>query len=564
MTGHGIDESTASEARANATAEGPTGTNTERGTDLGFLPTVIAAITVLVVGTSLGATAATIGALIAAAGLVAGRSLLSSRLLSTRAVGSCAFVGGFALAGGVVLTGHPVAAGGVLAVGLTAATVLVRTENSVAVVSRTFRDSAILAVVVGVVLSALVEGALGVTAIAARSLLVILTLNVSAAAVSLLLLIVVTVVLLDLASPVLEPRLPDDVSLPSMVSFVRWAIDLPKGVFYVVGAIGFLALGADLSSAFESALAALGPVGAVVELALTSGLLHVSVALIALLVTAVLVGKAMGPLVSAWLGYYPLRTLALASGGAVVAAALVAATVAVPNVVLPRHPWAFFGALVLAFFFVNATGLVTSVIDRTRVIRYGFALGTIALFATVTIAALEGLEPLVVFAGVAASILVWDLGENTLAMRTQLGDAVDTRESELVHATGSLAVGALSIGLAAVAMYVLGNVSPPDERWHALAPIVLALAAVFVLGLAVQRDFGVGAVLDRARERELSRLPSRYPFVVGGSTVVLVCLGLIVAGYGYFVFFLLVVLLPFALLVGLDWTADSPHNYRNN
>ncbi|WP_276254388.1 DUF7519 family protein [Halomontanus rarus] len=566
MTGHGFDESTASEGDAdtNANARTGTGTGTDTGTTLGFLPIGIAAITVLAVGLSLGVTTETVGGLIAAAGLVAGLSLLSSRSLSTRAVGSCAFVGGFALAGGVILTGHPVAAGGLLAVGLTAATVLARTESYVAVLSRTFRDSAVLAVVVGVVLAALVEGAVGLTATATRSLLVILTLNPTAAAVSLLVLVGVTVVLLDLVSVVFESRLPDGVSLPSMVSFVNWAIDLPKGVLYLVGAIGFLALGVDLSNAFESALAALGPVGAVVELALISGVLHGSVGLITLVLTVVLVGKAIAPLVSAWLGHYPLRTLALGSGGAVVATVLVGATLAVPNVVLARYPWAFFGALVLAFFFVNGAGLLTSVIGRARTTRYGLALGTIALFATVAVAALEGLEPLVVFAGVAASVLVWDLGENALTMNAQLGDAVDTREPELVHATGSLAVGVFGTGLAAIAMYVLGNVSPPDERWQALAPFVLALAAVFVLGLAVQRDFGFGAVLDRARGRSLSRLPSRYPFVVGGSTVLLVCLGLIVAGYGYLVFFLLIVLLPFALLVGLDWTAGSPHDYRNN
>lgn len=570
MTGHEFDESPVSEgdvdADGNVNVRAGTGTNTGAtlGLSLGFLPIGIAAITVLAIGLSLGATTETVGGLIAAAGLVAGLSLLSSRSLSTRAVGSCAFVGGFALAGGVILTGHPVATGGLLAVGLTAATVLARTGSYVAVLSRTFRDSAVLAVVVGVVLTALVEGVAGMAATATRSLLAILTLNPSAAAVSLLILVGVTVVLLDLASVVLESRLPDDVSLPSMVSFVSWAIDLPKGVLYLVGAIGFLSLGVDLSNAFESALAALGPVGAVVELALISGVLHVTVGLSALVLTAVLVGKAIAPLVSAWLGHYPLRTLALGSGGAVVATVLVGATLAVPTVVLARYPWAFFAALVLTFFFVNGAGFLTAVIGRARTIRYGLALGTIALFTTVAVAAFDGLEPLVVFTGVAASILVWDLGENTLTMNTQLGDAVDTREPELVHATGSLAVGVFGTGLAAIAMYVLGNVSPPDERWQALAPFVLALAAVFVLGLAVQRDFGFGAVLNRGRGRTLSRLPSRYPFVVGGSTALLVCLGLIVAGYGYLVFFLLIVLLPFALLVGLDWTADSPHDYRNN
>ncbi|MCU4743412.1 DUF7519 family protein [Natronoglomus mannanivorans] len=559
MTGQGIDGSSA----FGSDSDSETAMNAKTGTDFGLLPTGIAAVTVFVIGASLGATTATVGALLAVGGLLTGLSLLSSESLATRALGSCVFVGGFALAGSVVLTGSPVAVGGVLAVGVTAVAVLSRTGRY-AVVSQTCRDSAVLAVVVGVTLIALLEGVVGVSAITARSLLAVLTLNASVAAVSLLFSFAVTVVLLDLASSVLEPRLPDGVSLPSMVSFVHWVLDLPTGVFYVVAIVGFFALSADVSAAFESALVALGPVGTVVELALVSGLLHVAVALVALSVTAVIVGKAITPLVSVWLGHYPLRTLALGSGGAVVAALLVAATVAVPDVVAPSYPVALFGVLVLTSFFVDATEFVTGVIDLATPSRYALAFGVIALFATVTVGALEGVEPIVVFAGVAASILVWDLGENTLSMRTQLGDAVDTREPELVHATGSIAVGVLGVAVAATAMYVLGNVSPPEERWQALAPFVLALAAVFVLGLAVQRDFGFGAVLDRIRGEGFSQLPSRYPFVVGGSAVVLVCLSLIGLGYGYLVFFLLVILLPFALLVGLDWTTDSPHDYRNN
>jgi hypothetical protein len=79
----------------------------------------------------------------------------------------------------------------------------------------------------------------------------------------------------------------------------------------------------------------------------------------------------------------------------------------------------------------------------------------------------------VVFCGVAASLLAWDLGEFAATLGREVGRQGPTRRAELVHAAGGVALGAVGVG-AAVAVAALAGVL---SAVSAPATVVAAAAA---------------------------------------------------------------------------------------
>jgi hypothetical protein len=91
--------------------------------------------------------------------------------------------------------------------------------------------------------------------------------------------------------------------------------------------------------------------------------------------------------------------------------------------------------------------------------RFGFltdrvapvALASAGLFLAALVSGMVGDGPLVVFAGVAAATVAWDVGEFGVGVAEGLGRRALSRQGELAHGLASVAVGAVSV----VAAYVL-------------------------------------------------------------------------------------------------------------
>lgn len=73
----------------------------------------------------------------------------------------------------------------------------------------------------------------------------------------------------------------------------------------------------------------------------------------------------------------------------------------------------------------------------------GYGLAATGLFLGTVAAGTVDASPLVVFAGIGASLLVWDLGRFGTSLGREIGPDADTRDVELIHASGTLLVGLL-------------------------------------------------------------------------------------------------------------------------
>ena len=475
-----------------------------KSTDFGPVVVLVAVVTALAIGVGTGQVVPTAAAALSGAVAAASVRVVSSPSLRRRAAGSCGLVGALAVglwsvlvgasSGGsvtvTVVLGSALAALAFLAVGATAVALEPGSGYAPAVV-RTAGDSAVTATFVAVVGYLAWYGGSGATAFVARELFAVATATPFAAFVSLQLLAILAVFLFGLAVRFLEPYTPDHVDLPTFETILERVKDLPEAVVYAYGFQVVLWFAPGMSESFAAALAVLGPVGGAIALALTSGVGHALVALAAFVLALVCAGRLVDPAARPWLEPVPLRTLAFGAGGAAVALAIAVGGRVHPSVeptlVLP----ALLGVLGASFVGLAVAtraewlGKGASLESGWR--RWSLGLGGAALFAATIVGALAGLAPLLVFAGVAAAIVVWDVGENALALRRQLGASVDSREVEAIHATGSVAIGAAGVAVAAAALYGVGTVSPPGERWQAVAPVALTLVAVVAFALTLTR-----------------------------------------------------------------------------
>lgn len=495
----------------------------------GRLATVLAALGGLVLGIATGfplpAFLAVVGGMVLAG---SGRAL-SRPDNETRAVGSVGLaVGGLALLAAIALGGAQSTAGaglatatgvGVLAVALDA---LVESpvDASPPVGRAVKRSVALLLVVafVGALWHLGVLPALGLVPVVAVSVAV--TPSAFVALVSLQVLALVTLALVRAALPVLAEWL-SGVEDDPLARFDRVGLDpraVPGWYWALLGVQAVVAVLDPAGTLFAWTLAALSVLGTAVELALVSGILHLPLALVALLSGTVLAARGLQRFAVWWAGPHPATALAFGSGGAVVGT-VVTALAAVPPVGDALGGWlsavvvdglpGVIGAtattlvgvafvlgivrgLVLVFPAVTAVGAVPASAG-------GYAVGGTALFVAALAAAEAGAPAPVVFAGAAGSLLVWDLGENATGLREQLGREVDTRRVEVTHATGSALVGGAAVVVATVAGYLLGPIGfAPVDRTRAMVALVLALLALIAFVYTVENPIGRESESDRA------------------------------------------------------------------
>ncbi len=522
---------------------------TNESADLGTAATLLAVLTTVGVcwgaGVELPGTVAGFGAL----GVVWGVALAASDRLGRRAVGSVLVTGGlFAVIVGfnvAVLEGVVEAllvAGASLAI-LAVGAAGVDATTDWASFAWSVRDSTVtsLPVVAGTYL--LATGAVGTLFFATAVLLEALTSSTHASVLSVLALLAVAVLLASCAGTVLELARLDRTSPLTFRSVVGRVADLPTGGYYVLVVAGFVLAAPGTGDAIDSVLRAMGPVGTLVLAVLWSGGLHVVLLGVALGAVVICLGWLATPPLRAWFGPYPLRTAAFATGGVVVPPVAFLVASAVPSIDPLLAIWAVFGSLLAVVVVELVVASLASGVDEPR--RWLRRLGCGSILGVAFVGSRVGTSPIGVFLAVAAAITVWDLSERTQGIRTHLGPWTDSRQTELVHATATVVVGGLGVGLAALAMYGIGAVDPPSQRWHALAPVTLALLAVLALAgsIGVDADWASASTL-RGVARDRLRIQVAAVLVV--TVFVLVAAALVDA---------VDALLAVALLIGLPIAA---------
>lgn len=278
--------------------------------------------------------------------------------------------------------------------------------------------------------------------------------------------------------------------------------DVPRGYWVLLGLQVLLALSPTGRSLVAWLLDAMWLVGDAVAVALQSGVLHGALWLVGLLAAGVLVADSVRRVVVGALSPNPARSLAAGAGGlallVAVPAAVALAALLWPagldggDLLVSAAPWgasaAVLSLLVMALgvvFAIQVTGIAVAARSLVPDDAAGFALGALCLLLAAVAAAAVGVHELFVFAGVAAALVAWDLGETAVDLGSHLGPDVRTRRAEVVHATGSGAVAVVGVGLAAAALYLLGPLSVPGTDGRAAAALALTLAALVAFSVAL-------------------------------------------------------------------------------
>jgi hypothetical protein len=115
----------------------------------------------------------------------------------------------------------------------------------------------------------------------------------------------------------------------------------------------------------------------------------------------------------------------------------------------------------------------------------GAALLSFGVFIAAVGSLLNGVYALVGFIGIAGSLIAWDLNSNAVSLGRELGRHSPTRQSELVHASGSLLVATLGIVAAMAGLFLTGTISSPPSS---IAPItaVISIFGLFALIFALR------------------------------------------------------------------------------
>ncbi|SEP30646.1 hypothetical protein SAMN04487948_14017 [Halogranum amylolyticum] len=121
---------------------------------------------------------------------------------------------------------------------------------------------------------------------------------------------------------------------------------------------------------------------------------------------------------------------------------------------------------------------VVPVVDRRS--RQLLKVGSVLLFFSVLLGGLVALGPLsTLLVGAVAALLVWDLGENAVAVGEQLGRNAPTRRLELTHLAASLLVG----GVAVIAGLLVSDVGTTELSFPSFVVLVVA---VVLFGVALR------------------------------------------------------------------------------
>ena len=119
--------------------------------------------------------------------------------------------------------------------------------------------------------------------------------------------------------------------------------------------------------------------------------------------------------------------------------------------------------------------------DRTA----GVGIASAALFQIAAFAGVVGVPTALLFGSLVAAVLVWDVGEFGTTLGEEIGQRADTRRAELVHTTGTLAVGGVGVAVAvAVTDAAVGAVTVADGA--VVAGLVVAVAGLLALLVALR------------------------------------------------------------------------------
>lgn len=134
-------------------------------------------------------------------------------------------------------------------------------------------------------------------------------------------------------------------------------------------------------------------------------------------------------------------------------------------------------ALAVWILFVLRLGLVSRQLSRDSA---GFSLAAVGLFVATVFTSTLGAPSVLVFAGIAASLVVWDADEFGGALGREVGQHARTRGTELVHAGTTLAVAAVGVALAVFAESVVSGTTIASPSVLALWSVVLGLLLLLV------------------------------------------------------------------------------------
>jgi hypothetical protein len=316
---------------------------------------------------------------------------------------------------------------------------------------------------------------------------------------------VLVAVLMRRARSVVEGWFPGGVPVEAWEEFEPLAMSLrevPRAYWVALG-LQVVLLFAGANAVVEWLLASTWLFGAVVDGVLRSGLVHGALLLVMALEATVLLAEFVRSAANSALAPNPPKSLSYATGGialSVVVPVLVGVAALASGLLgLGIDPLILGGtwgsAAALLSLSVVALGVVfavevtaVAIAERSLLPERvpGFAMGATLLFLAAVGAAPAGAPPVVTFAGVAAALVAWDLGETSVDLGTHLG-AADTRRAEVVHATGTVAVGVAGVVLAALSVHLLGPLRVPGAAGRAVAALGLSIVALLAFVLALDR-----------------------------------------------------------------------------
>ncbi|WP_137286032.1 DUF7519 family protein [Halorussus salinisoli] len=448
------------------------------------------------------------GAVLAALGVRAAQSATNAR----RAVGSVGVVAGVAAFAGVALLGGQAVAllvGAAVAAAAIDATVSFDARVERPAVRAVWRSATVLAV--GSVLAAGISAGVFVALFqfVGSGLVDVASANALARLITLQVEILLLAELVHWAVPILDRWLPEDRDLraATLDRFDVRVEDLPRAYWLVLGLQVVLALTSWGPRWFAGFLELLSVLGDVIELVLLSGVLHVPLAVLVAGLVGVLLARVLQSLFVAWAGSDPPRSVAHATGGLVTIAVATLLAAAFPGIADALGGTSGLdvaatvgsvgltatvsGAMAATLFAVAAARRALAVAVAPWAATNsasGFAVAGGALVVASLVVALDGGSALAVFAGVAAALVVHDLGTNAVELGAQVGPEAETRAGEAAHAVGTLVVGAGGVALAGLTAFVMGSVESSPPAWRARLAVALLLVAVVCFAVLFERE----------------------------------------------------------------------------
>ena len=155
----------------------------------------------------------------------------------------------------------------------------------------------------------------------------------------------------------------------------------------------------------------------------------------------------------------------------------------------------FYGPLALVMTAIGVVLLVatlaTTALWLTLLTKYlddrtaGVGIASAALFQTAAFAGVVGVSTTVLFGSLIAAVLVWDVGEFGTTLGREIGGGSGARRTELVHATGMLAVGGVG---ATAALAIEGDAvgAIPVAGGTVVLGLVAVLAGLLALLVALR------------------------------------------------------------------------------